>query len=416
MAIRRVVVGLEGNVRILSRIRKTGIMNYLTKSFNFGSSLIMTLIDYLVKYSKKIDQFTLSINVEPNRIYPNGTLTGLLRKINQSRIDIGIIPFIMDKKTTEIVDFSYPYEFTHKTFMTRKPEFKSQMFGILQTFSLPTWIAIMSILLTLLFVYNITFRKRSSIDKVLFHIFAVLLRQSLMLKPSSASGKLFVYAWVVGAMFLCLAYESTFFSFLTIPTLTQIKDVSQLAQAVESGKYHCISNPRLGIVTQLLHSERKNLRIIGKDLKKNNLSNVMSVYWDRFRKPNKKNLALLVDTKSANLLSVEGDFVSDDHFLETMAAMMVRKDFCCKRLLDIFVHRMKASGIYDKQWNDYVFFSQLSLNFKHPEKDNSQRKLTLIDVAPAFLFLILGHIISILIFIGELLENSRIKMKFMEKN
>ena len=314
MVIRRVVIGFDGNARILSYIRKNGVMDYLTKRINFQNKLTLTLADYLIKYSKKFDEFTLSINTEPNEIYLNGTSTGLLRKINQSKIDIGVIPFIMDKETTEIVDFSYPYEFPHTTFMTRKPEFKPKMFGILQTFSLSTWIAIMSILVILLCVYYIIFKKKNSIDKLLFQILAVFLRQSSVIKPCSMTEKLLVYAWVFGAMFLCLAYESTFFSFLTIPPITQIKDVSQLARAVESGQYHCISNPQLGISSQLLESERKSFRIIGTDLKKNNLSHTGTDYWDLFRKSNNKNLAFLVDTRTADLLSVDGDFISDDHF------------------------------------------------------------------------------------------------------
>ena len=57
-----------------------------------------------------------------------------------------------------------------------------------------------------------------------------------------------------------------YFSFLTIPPVTEIKDVSQLARAVESEQYHCVSDPRLGNGIQMIHSKLENLRIIGRDL------------------------------------------------------------------------------------------------------------------------------------------------------
>ena len=94
---------------------------------------------------------------------------------------------------------------------------------------------------------------------------------------------------------------------------------------------------------------------------------------------------------------------------------MVRKDFCCKKLLENFVHRMMASGIYHKHWNDKVFLSRLSFLSTRSKNDSSQRKLTLTDVALAFLFLTMGYFISVLILIGEILANRRMNVKKKEK-
>ena len=46
-----------------------------------------------------------------------------------------------------------------------------------------------------------------------------------------------------------------------------------------------------------------------------------------------------------------------------MTSMMVRKGFCCRHLIDAFVHRMMASGIYSKIVNDANFFECLGIFF-----------------------------------------------------
>ena len=96
--------------------------------------------------------------------------------------------------------------------------------------------------------------------------------------------KIMVYAWVFGAMFLCLAYEPVFFSFLIIPPVSQIKNVSQLAKAVKKGEYHCISDPAGGIYKRLQQSQEENLKIIGTDFRNNNLSYADYAYENIYRK------------------------------------------------------------------------------------------------------------------------------------
>lgn len=108
--------------------------------------------------------------------------------------------------------------------------------------------------------------------------------------------------------------------------------------------------------------------------------------------------------------------VSEDRFIENMAAMKIRKDFCCKKLIETFVHRLMASGLYFKDRNDNDFVRKLPFLLKHREKDTSKRKLTLMDFAPAFIFLLTGYFISFLVFICEILLNCKTAGKFLKTN
>ena len=70
---------------------------------------------------------------------------------------------------------------------------------------------------------------------------------------------------------------------------------------------------------------------------------------------------------------------------------------------------MMASGLYSKYKSDKSFLNRLPLLLEHQEKENTKRKLTLTDVAPAFIFLIEGYFISIIVFMGELFIHPRSK-------
>ena len=215
-------------------------------------------------------------------------------------------------------------------------------------------------------------------------------------------------------MFLCLAYESVILSFFTFPPVLQIKDVSQLARAVEKGEYHCIS-PLPNFYLQQLESQQEKYRIIAKDIAKNNYRKVKDIYFEHFRTTKTQNFAMVLNKEMIPLLALQDDFVSEDYFFESMAAMKVRKGFCCKKLLDSFVHKMVASGLYSKYWKDYFFTFRLPLLFKYSKEYPSKRKLTITDVAPAFIFLLTGYLVSFLIFLGEVVLHHRKEMNFLRK-
>ena len=190
------------------------------------------------------------------------------------------------------------------------------------------------------------------------------------------------------------------FPFLS-PPLNKIKDLSDLASAVKKGDYHCLSVMHEGVAWHLLSGKEYSLRFIGRDLAENGLSDgdIVTTFNEKSRE---QNLTLFLNTAVLGYYaSSKKYFVSEDRFFQQLGSMMVRKGFCCKHLIDTFVHRMMASGIHSKIMNDGKFLNNMKVSLRHPETDTSLRKLTLTDVAPAFIFLLFGYFVSFLAFIGE---------------
>lgn len=139
------------------------------------------------------------------------------KKINCSEIDVEVVPVYMDKTIKNFVDFSYPYKLEDFTFVTRQPVYKTKIFGIFQAFSFPVWISIILFLIAISIVSHTMMKKKYNFSRITFHVFAVPMWQSSLVTRSSLGEKLIVYTWVVGAMVLCLPYESVFIVSLCSP-------------------------------------------------------------------------------------------------------------------------------------------------------------------------------------------------------
>lgn len=202
-------------------------------------------------------------------------------------------------------------------------------------------------------------------------------------------------------MFLCLAFDSIFLSYLTAPTVTKIKNLAQLAATVAKGEYHCIDLHTKGTRHIMQRSNLESLRIRAKDIEKN-LENVEFTKY--FIEKEIRNFAVVFESDFVDVFA-RSFFVSEDRFLEYMSANPLQKGFCCKKIVNTFVHRLTASGIFFKYFRDGAFLIHLRKFLKPQKEDNNIRSLTLTEVAPAFIFLLAGYIIAFFVFVAEVLSN-----------
>ena len=177
MVTRQLIIAFLDNGDILTDRKSGKLKDYLKNGTNINSRLLYTLTDYHIKYTKIFGAFRLGIAIENTEEYSNGTLPIYIRALHESKVDTGIVPFSMTETMTKFAELSYPYQFYYGLFMTRKQEYNPQIFSILQTFSLSTWLAIISVFITMLYLYYVKeiFKKRYSLDKIIFHVSAVFL-------------------------------------------------------------------------------------------------------------------------------------------------------------------------------------------------------------------------------------------------
>ena len=185
----------------------------------------------------------------------------------------------MFESNMKISDFAYPFQMISATFIIRKSEYKPEVLGILKTFSWQLWIAIFSILIAISVIHYVNFKKKIyPLNKVLLHNFEVFMRQNSILKSSSMAENLRVFSWVVREIFISLAYDSVFLSFLSFPPVNPLKDISQLSKAVLIGDYHCVIHSQSAFNDVFEAAKQENLKVIGADIKNNNIDFANLVY------------------------------------------------------------------------------------------------------------------------------------------
>ena len=106
---------------------------FLSIKYNPHGRILLALKKYL-EFTKRFDRIDIDMIFEANLNLANGTLSGLIAKINRSETDIGVTPIFMNKKSSEDVDFCYPFGFEDHTFVTRSPRYVPQTFGIFRLF------------------------------------------------------------------------------------------------------------------------------------------------------------------------------------------------------------------------------------------------------------------------------------------
>ena len=361
---------------------------------------LLTLGQYLQHTNEFDEIFVYGTNQAP-ATFPNGTLGGIMGKVNRSEVDIDATLLYRNEITMETVDFSYPYKINDHTFVTFKPEYKPHIFGIFQTFSLNVWITLASALLAITLLSHFILKYKCNFGKTVLHVFAILMKQSAIIVPSSLSENFLVYSWVIGSMILCLSHDSVLLSFLSVPPVTKIKHLSDLAVAVEKGEYNCISSSVSGDEKYLRATE--HLGVIADNISKNYLR--LTTLFENFIRGNRSmEIAYFTQTNFLGIFD-EKYFVSEDRFLQSISSMSVRRGFCCKELLDTFVHRMMASGLYFKYFSDQIFSGSFYVGIT--ENETTNRKLTMTDLAPAFILLLCGHFISLLVFCREIVSGRK---------
>lgn len=331
--------------------------------------------------------------------HKNGTWTGIIGMVHREEVDIGFAKIAMTEERNGVVDFSYPYLYGPVTFITDKPTHVPDAYAVFYPFSLNVWIAVIISLFLIIVSAQVCKGKKEDSRRLILAIYAILLENSLKLKTTKLSFKILTTFWVVGVFFIVESYKAVLLSFLTFPTMTGIRDIADLAKASESSSFMC-STLKGGIdYNALKDSTDKSWNKIADCMDR---SDMFTNKIQEFLQPKNYKKAFVALKFNFDPLSRDY-FIPDDNFYTMFAVIVVRKTFCCKKMLDDVVHKVFSTGILDKFLREEIFFIALSkINMRIEESDRDV-KLSLQDVSGAFIFLIFGFIFAIIAFVFEII-------------
>lgn len=374
--------------------------NYLKQGNNpIGQILLLIAKSLNVSFDLRL------LPYEESFLLKNGSWTGARGMLDRGELDIVLNEYVMNELNVGEVHFAYPLELLFTTFVTRKPEYDPKIFDILGSFSLKLWIVIAVAFVSIAIVHLAMLKREYSFPDIVLHVFAVSLRQPGSLGQKTSAESVLTYSWVVGAMVLCLAFESVVLSFLTLPPLSEVKDVESLAKLVENGEYVCMGDfDMAGVLEQ---SSDITMKIIARNIL-DNYAVLGSSPLTFIRESERKKIALLIETDFATIFN--GRFyISEQRFYPYASSFITRQNFCCKEQMDMAMHRIVQSGVYKRIYDHTSYVISLYF-FKGYSEINEEIKITLTHIAPAIIFLLSGYAVSTVVLILEILYGRRNKM------
>ena len=332
-----------------------------------------------------------------------GNWTALISMVKYLEVDIGISKVSLTEQRSLQVNYSYPYTVDEMTFAIPIPSAVPNTVAFINPFTKNLWIVVITVVL----VYPLTFQyfqtKKFIVKNLHMKFFGSLLYQNLSLKKSNRKQMIMIIFWLFGIMFLSLSYTTSLLSFMTVPLRERgIQTIPELAEAADSGNYLCAHLTGTGSYELFYDSNEPNLKSIGLSLKKNYIefspdkSHILSQMYT-------KKIVMIATRRDLQNLLYPQVYVASETFGILPLCIVFNSNFKRVNKLNEIIHRIIASGIYQKSVQDYMFVKYSRSGDFIIEKQKQPKQLSMINLNGAFLLFTAGMISSILTFVFELI-------------
>ncbi|KAF8794638.1 glutamate receptor ionotropic, kainate 4-like [Argiope bruennichi] len=342
----------------------------------------------------------------------NNTWSGTIGMVYRGEADLAIGKIAITESRALALDYSYPYDIERLTFGTKIPGLVPKYASFIWPFSWGLWIGIFLILIFMSVMLHILLCKNYSLQTLGVKIFGNLLHQQLNIEYRKCSDKILITGWLLGSMFISYSYNAVLLSFLTIPQRNKgIRYLDELAEAVGKGSYRCMVFSGDSHAEIFRRSPQPSVQRMGNLILENN--------W-KIRALSSAAKEVMADGRTAvvapkfffqNILANQA-LISHDSLSAITRALFFRKDFCCKELMDKYIHRIAAGGFYPRYLNLQLYQRQFSTaSAASSNTDSSFKSLKIKDMLSAFLLLFLGYFLAFFALIVEKCHFKKINTK-----
>ncbi|GIY46171.1 glutamate receptor ionotropic, delta-2 [Caerostris darwini] len=372
----------------------------------------------LLKVISRALKFHLKLIIPSDRkagqLGPDGNWTGVIGMVQRDEADIGMNFLAMTEQRESVVDFSTAYTIDDTTFVVGKPTPLPAALAYLYPFVPILWASFAVLLLVMPLVFSSLTNTKSSYLQLCLQLFGNFVTQNLTIKDNSMRSKILQASWIIFTCVISLSYSAVLLSFLSIPLQKeQVRNFLELSNAVKKGEMK--SYVIFGAIVEsfLMNSQQSHLRTLGEIIHKEN-------WYDRGRIEE-----VLINERSALIgprvilkLFFGSDestkIMSEDSLVSWNIALAVNKKFCCKKSLDVVISRLRSSGLYEK----YVMEESLKKMLRSATKvsENTRKKqIRIKDIFSVLLLLIVGHVLSLLMLLLEVLYKYKCLKCFIRK-
>lgn len=329
---------------------------------------------------------------------PNGDWSGLVGMVKRGESDIAVGGVVMTEDRLNAVKFSRPYYFTEVTFETDNLQPIPKSLAISHPFSYKLWILLLAVVAVISMLLYIILKRKRTYGATFLYTLGNLLEQSVDYRERSTSFRVLTLSWTFGILVITNSYKATLLSFLSIPSMTGIRDISDLSKAAAEDSFQCLTHKGSYLSGLLYNSSDDNFRAIGKCLMRPTSKSMSPEEFLR----NKTYKKAFLSSRSYIGHLKENYFISKDSLFSTRIAFPVSKSFKCMSELNSVINRLEAAGLILKILREQEFFNKLDMLATAVEESETNNKLKLEDLYGALLCLIIGYFSALTALVAEI--------------
>lgn len=331
--------------------------------------------------------------------------TGLIGMVQRNEADIAIGDLTITKQRARAVDF-IPYTMEDNTFATRLPNANAKHGSYTHPFQWQVWLVTLLAVLVLPWFFKQLMRKKISLGRLFMVMTGCILNQPIPFVVKGLVNRFLFASWLLFGFFLSSCYTGLLLYSITFPVQEYgVADIDGLAKAVSAGTFKCMTHRGSVKIDMLTSSQNEALQIIGRNMiEKDWLSSSKTVIM-----PSEidENVAVLGPRWLFHLQYGEEPFASkylfEDSFGHWSIGIAVRKGFCCKKVLSIYVSRIMSTGIFKRIFDDQLLEARRRLKENDIISPINTSILTLRDLEGSFILLFVGWSSGILVCITNIL-------------
>ena len=430
------VINKEANVSSNDVIRSTnlsgrhllvGTLHYPPASIIDGRGLpILGIEPSIIEVLSKHLQFTYEyVQASPKELWGeifghegNYTFTGLLGMLKRKEIDIAIGQLYISILRWPFIDYTSVYKFSYESYLVPAPQPYAKWTALVYSFTWQTWLAtfVTSLLVILMLRVIAVWSPPQCIAKHdVFKdfnfccLYVVGNLATVQMQPQTIMSnvhRMFLIWWLFGTLILTTGYRSGLISFMTFPFTPPAIDTVQ--QLVDSPLKITVYNSFFKDI--LLNSSTSDLeRRLSENLIPNyNLTEMYMLLgtnkWSV--QSNLDNLRYMAATWYPSTAAGPRVHLIREGILPVWAAFGLQKKSQLKAYLDKHIQLLIESGLVDFHSAEFA----KKLDKWNPKRGNDRVSFSMNSLQGAFYLLGLGNLISIVIFVGELIFNGKAPM------
>lgn len=379
-----------------------------TTEYTYKSGFEVSIVLLLAEISNISLVFrTPDINYNPwYEVLPNGSSIGMTDDLKIGKTDLAFAGVIPVPAAFHDYDYSKTYFFGSISWFVPNPNQIPHWQSLIKVFTIGTWFALILAFITITILFHIIQKITVSEEygayteyiSAALILFGIGIGSPSFKLPKNKYLKLLFALWVFYSLHIITAYTSLLYGFITHPSYE--KGIDTVDDLLKSGLKTCVSDLYYGIYNET--DDDKIDLLLNNRLECNDLNKAIKLFvqYRNFSLLAKvENFDFVISESRSNIHKVSEKFVTYNLML------IANKGNVVLSRLNWVISQAIESGLFNKWKSDIILFNTMRLKYySGTDLNYAPHSLGLTDIQGSIFILVMGFLLSVFVFIGELIK------------